>query len=580
MTGLEQEIRTTPVVSVRGVRVRYATSNAWVGTGIDMDIRAGEVIILLGPSGCGKSSLLLTLPGLIPNSIEAELEGSINYNDDGVTVTNRVGMVFQDPDSQVVMGTLLDDVCFGLENLLVPVDEVEPRALAALAEVGLARDRTEALRSPSTLSGGERQRLAIACALALQPQILVLDEPTANLDPVASQRFYRSVRALASPSRAIVMVEHELDDVAWLATRVIVLDHAGKVALDGTPQQVIGGHAAMLRDLGVWLPTATELALRLSADAEGGTESRDTTDELLPLTAADLCQREDLALRLRTPVTRRRCELNHSAEVVVQMDGVRVDLGGRVVVHPTDLQVAGGEFLAVIGANGAGKSTLTRAIAGLVPLSGGRVTLCGSPLDEMDARLVGDHVGYVFQNPEHQFLSATVADELAYGLRVRRRSQDEIVERVRAMLDRFDLKRYRETNPFLLSHGEKRRLSVAAALITKPRLLILDEPTFGQDKARTQEIVDLVNELNRSGTAILMITHDLQLVADYAHRVAVLTRGHVSGVGPTAHVLEDEQLLHEAGLRIPPVPRLAQQLSTYFPAWATVYQTHQVMAQR
>lgn len=186
------------------------------------------------------------------------------------------------------MGTLLDDVCFGLENLLVPVDEVEPRALAALAEVGLARDRTEALRSPSTLSGGERQRRRLLARWHFSHKFLCWTSRRPTLIRSRLNAFIDRSSVWASPSRAIVMVEHELDDVAWLATRVIVLDHAGKVALSGTPQQVIGGHAAMLRDLGVWLPTATELALRLSADAEGGTESRDTTDELLPLTAADL----------------------------------------------------------------------------------------------------------------------------------------------------------------------------------------------------------------------------------------------------------------------------------------------------
>jgi energy-coupling factor transport system ATP-binding protein len=620
---LQNAAQSNPLVSLRHVRVRYGNTDAWVGGRIDLDIHPGDVLLLLGPSGCGKSTLLLTIVGLIPESVDAELEGSVVYGtpeslggDDGNggnetahDGASRVGMVFQDPDAQIVMDTLLDEVCFGLENLLVSVEQIEPRALAALDQVGLAHSREEALRSPNELSGGQRQRLAIACALALQPRILVLDEPTANLDPVATAEFYALVGRLADDWRAIVIVEHELDDAVPLASRVVVLDRNGNAVYDDTPQEVLGRHANELRELGVRLPTATAMALRLESrehDSAGLPQPLRLTNREpgaaeqwqllplllpLPLTAADLERRDDLAGKLSLPPIAdcqqiepngRQADMavDHAVDDVARLHAVQIDLSGRTIVHPLDLRIARGEFLALIGANGAGKSTLTKAIAGLVPLAGGGITLCGKPLEHMNVRAVGDLVGYVFQNPEHQFLTASVADELGYGLKVRRYSEERIASRVEAMLDRFDLTRYRDTNPFLLSHGEKRRLSVATALITEPQLLILDEPTFGQDKARTDEIIDMITALSRTGIAILMVTHDLQLVADHARRVAVLANGRLAGLGSPQDILCDERLLRQAELSLPPVRAVAGRLAKRHQAWSSVYRMEQIRTGR
>lgn len=584
MTG-----QVTPAVALRGVSVRYDGTETWIGAQVDLDVHLGQVVLVLGPSGCGKSTLMLTLPALVPGSVDAQLRGRVEHDGadaaslDPGRLAARVGMVFQDPDAQVVTRTLLDEVCFGLENVCTPVELIEGLALDALATVGLATSRAEALRAPGTLSGGGRQRLALACALALAPQVLVLDEPTANLDPVASAELYATLATVRSPGRAIVLVEHELDEALPLADRVVVLDRAGAVVHDGTPEQVIGAHARELREDGIWLPTAVEVALALGLDEDGQLP--------LPLTTVELCDRVDAArppveLRDRLgPVTARTDGPADDApggpgpEPAVELSGVRVVLGGRPVLHGIDLAVPRGELLAIAGVNGAGKSTLTRAVAGLVPLAGGQVRLAGRPLARMDARSVGDVVGYVFQNPEHQFVTHTVADELGYGLRVRRRDEEQVAAAVDRMLDRFDLARYRGTNPFLLSHGEKRRLSVATALITEPQVLVLDEPTFGQDRARASEIMDLVCALNRTGITVLLVTHDLQLIADHAHRVALLADGHLLEVGRTAQVLCHDDVVERAGLRVPPVHRIARALAGGDrPGWAGVYRTGQIQA--
>jgi energy-coupling factor transport system ATP-binding protein len=572
--------KTKPVISLKDVSIRYDTGERWIGDRINLNIDAGETVLLLGPSGCGKSTVMLALAGLIPNSVEADLRGQVlcdgidtRYIDAG-QLAAKVGIVFQDPDAQIVTGSLLDEVCFGLENLLVPVDEIEIRALAALRRMGLANSREDALRAPTELSGGGRQRLAIACALALDPPVLVLDEPTANLDPVASTEFYAALATLKDASRAIVLVEHELDDALPLADRVVVLDGNGTILHDGTPAEVLGRHARDLSERGVWLPTGTGVALRLGIDAD--------PDRVLPLIVSELAQALDAVetpegtIVSTTDPGRSHDQVLAQQDVAIDVHAASVRLGGVTVLHGVDLRIRSGEFLAIAGVNGAGKSTLTRAIAGLVPLSSGSIALAGTPLTALDIRQVGNRIGYVFQNPEHQFLARTVRDELAYGLRVRRRCKHEIDDRVDRMLGRFDLARYADVNPFLLSHGEKRRLSVATALITEPSILILDEPTFGQDQARAREIASMICELNAAGITIIMITHDLQLLADHAHRVALLSQGHLLKVGATGEILCDTGLIEQVGLRPPPVRRIALALAQEKPEWHTVYRAGQI----
>ncbi|MFV0434984.1 MAG: ABC transporter ATP-binding protein [Leucobacter sp.] len=591
------ETESTPIVSLRGVSVRYDTGEQWIGAGLDIDIQTGQTVLLLGPSGCGKSTLLLAIAGLIPASVDADLRGSVTcagvdtaYAHSG-QLAEHVGVVFQDPDAQVVTSTLLDEVCFGLENLLVPAAEIEDRALAALRQIGLATSREDALLNPASLSGGQRQRLAIACALALEPALLILDEPTANLDPAASIDFYATLAGLRDGSRTLILVEHELDEVLPIADRVIVLDRDGALLDAGTPAEVFGLRAEMLRQHGVWLPTATEIALRLGVEPG---------EEPLPLTLGELAERlgdgscerfapqddgkgasapqDDGENTLRHPARPEGVAGSHPqpGEVIARVRGAEVTLGSHCVLHGINLEVHAGEFLAIAGVNGAGKSTLTRALAGLVSLSAGSVELEGVPLGKLDARQIGDRIGYVFQNPEHQFVTRTVADELAYGLRVRRRDEGEIVPAVEAMLARFDLARYADVNPFLLSHGEKRRLSVATALITEPQILVLDEPTFGQDRARAAELIALVDELNAAGITILMVTHDLQLIADHAHRIALLGGGRLRRVGATAEVLGDAGLIEAAGLVQPPIQRFARMLADQHAGWQRVHRFDQL----
>lgn len=375
-------------------------------------------------------------------------------------------------------------------------------------------------------------------------------------------------------SRAIVLVEHELDDALQLADRIVVLDGSGSINHDGTPAEVLGRHARDLSERGIRLPTATGVALRLGLDADPERELPLTVSELAP--ALDAIEALEGTIVSTTDTGRSRDQALAQRDVPIDVRAASVRLGGVTVLDGVDLRIMSGEFLAIAEVNGAGKSTLTRAIAGLVPLSSGSITLAGTPLTALDVRQVGDRIGYVFQNPEHQLLARTVRDELAYGLRVRRRCKHEIDDRVDRMLGRFDLARYADVNPFLLSHGEKRRLSVATALITEPKFLILDEPTLGQDQVRAREIVNMICELNATGINIIMITHDLQLIADYADRVALLSQGRLLDVGATGEILCDTRLIERAGLRPPPLRRIALALAREKPERRTVYRTGQI----
>lgn len=556
----------TPLVRVRDLGIRHDGATHAAPAAATFDVARGEVVLLLGPSGAGKSTLALALDGLIPHAVPATLEGSVLIDglDTAVTpvaeLSTRVAMVFQDPDAQLVTGTLLDEVAFGPENLRLPVDEVLARAEDALRRVGLWERRTE---NPDRLSGGGRQRLAISCALAMGSPLLVLDEPTANLDPRGIEEVYAALGELvAAGDRAIVLVEHNLDAATAITDRVVVLDHAGRTVADGSVDEVLRGRADDLHAMGVWLPVSTLAALRLRdagwpldplpldpAELHAALETMDAPPpaaEPAPPPAAETPNRPDSA-----PGDARR----RNAEPLIRVRGLRTRRGKTEILHGVDLDVAAGEFVAIVGANGAGKTTLLQSIAGVVPVPRGQVSVGGTDIARTDLRILSRRIGFVFQNPEHQFIAHTVYDELAHGLRLQRLPEAEVRERAFDVLRRFGLEDQADVHPFLLSGGQKRRLSVGTALVAGAPVLALDEPTFGQDRARADELLTLLQGLNRDGTTVLVVTHDMQLVTEYAHRTVIVGDGRVVADAPTPDVFADEALLRTAGLRLPPLRR-------------------------
>ncbi|MCS5723805.1 energy-coupling factor ABC transporter ATP-binding protein, partial [Herbiconiux sp. CPCC 203406] len=560
---------TAPVLRARGVRIRHDGSERTTPDGVGLEVRPGEVVLVLGPSGSGKSTLVLALNGLVPHAVPATLEGSIVV--DGVEtasttvaeLSRRVSMVFQDPDAQIVTGTLLDEVCFGPENLLVPVEAVLARAEAALRQVGLWERRHE---NPDRLSGGGRQRLAIACALALDSAVMVLDEPTANLDPVGIDEVYAVLeRLVQTGEHALVLVEHNLDAAIGLVDRVVVIDRDGRPAFDGPTRSVLRDNMEALVGMGVWLPSAMLAGRRLRAAGHPVPE--------LPLTPTELTALLDTLVPPASAVpvgaAAGSTEIDGAVELApagnaVSVRGLRVVKGRSEILHGVDLEIERGAFVAIVGTNGAGKTTLLQSIAGVAAPPRGTVEVLGIDPARVDVRRLARTVGFVFQNPEHQFIRGTVADELAHGLELQKTGPAEIERQVGRMLERFGLTAQRDVHPFLLSGGQKRRLSVGTALIAGAPVLALDEPTFGQDRERAAELLDILNGLNAGGTTVLVVTHDLQLVADHASHVLVLDAGRVAAYDRTAAVLASGAL-EAAGLAPPPLVRAFRAAGD--PAW-------------
>lgn len=566
-----------PLISVRDLSITHEDAERPSPKKVSFEVAPGEVVLVLGPSGSGKSTLTLALNGLIPQAVPATIEGIVEV--EGADATTRsvaelsksVAMVFQDPDAQLVTGTVLDEVAFALENLLLPVDEVLARAEQALRQVGLWERHAD---NPDRLSGGARQRLAIACALAMASPVIVLDEPTANLDPVGIDEVYEALGQLvASGERAIVLVEHNLDATMGFATRAVVLDGDGAMVFDGPVREIMLEHTEELLRLGVWLPGATLAALRL--------RDAGVPIDPLPLTPDELALRLGASLLAQGPVEseplprplsavpnplslsehrRSRRETKGAQQPAVSPPlitarALSVRKGRASILHDIDLDIETGSFTAFVGTNGAGKTTLIQALAGVVAPPKGRVLIDGFDPAKASPRELSRRIGFVFQNPEHQFIAHTVFDELAHGLRLQKLPAAEIEQQVTEMLARFGLEDKAQVHPFLLSGGQKRRLSVGTELINHPRVLVLDEPTFGQDRSRAAELMALLQDVQREGTTVLMVTHDLQLVADYATHTVILKDGHLHAAGTTAELFAQDEVFESAGLRLPAVFR-------------------------
>ncbi len=596
---------TTPLLRVEHLSVTHFDAAAARPHDVSFAISRGEAVLLLGPSGCGKSTLARALNGLIPQSLGAEVTGRVllaeaepdlepapppasgpsadsesgsgwhDVAELGVAAASQqVAMVFQDADAQIVTGQVFDEVAFGPENLRLPVPDIEERVERALRQLGLWDRRED---SPDILSGGGRQRLAIASALAMGSPLLVLDEPTANLDQAAKHSIYLALGELVrAGTHGLLLIEHDLDEALTIATRVIVLDADGRLAFDGTPREVFGQNAARLRELGVWFPVAHEAAACFTA------AGWDLGPGPLPLLGSELARRLERVDRTSLPDSsgsgpRRRAlttpaepeagagarELPQQSDALpstslagepaprLETRALTVTRGRARVLGPVSLSIQPGSITAIVGHNGAGKSTLLQALAGVRRTPRGTVLLDGHDTARMRAGALRTRVGYVFQNPEHQFLTHTVRDELAFEVE---RGAADAKSRVDDMLERFGLAEHADRHPFLLSGGQKRRLTVAAALLDGADVLVLDEPTFGQDRARAEELVALLRELHRDGATLVLATHDLQLVTELATHLLVLDGGVVAAHGEVNRVVASGAL-EAAGLGLPPLPR-------------------------
>ena len=484
-------------VRARGWGWRHAGRKNAALSGVDLDIAPGERVLVLGPSGSGKSTLMGGLAGLLGGAEEGEATGTLTV--DGVApaqARGRVGLLMQDPEAQVVLARVGDDVAFGMENLGVPREEIWPRVADSLSAVGLSVPLNH---STTELSGGQKQRLALASILAMGPGLLLLDEPTANLDPSGVAEVRAAVEAVVERTGAtMVVVEHRVDVWAPLVNRVIVVAD-GRIAADGPLDEVLDQQGDALRERGIWLP------------------GDDVAAEVGPAPEVAPASSEDAPIARVTDLT-----IGYDADAPVR-SGI-------------DLTLERGVSTCIVGANGAGKSTFALTLAGLLPPLEGTVEVetsdgtAGDPHEWSSKQLLG-RMSMVFQEPEYQFLASTVAEELAIGPRSAGMSEEEIAPLVEEHLEALGLTKLARANPMTLSGGEKRRLSVATALISAPELLILDEPTFGQDRGTWLGLVRLLRAALERGVTLVSITHDPAFVAAMGQRVVDLGLVGIRGGG-------------------------------------------------
>lgn len=491
-------------VCARGWGWRHAGRKNAALSDVDLDIAPGERVLVLGPSGSGKSTLMGGLAGLLGGTEEGEATGTLTV--DGVApaeARGRVGLLMQDPEAQVVLARVGDDVAFGMENLGVAREEIWPRVENSLEAVGL---NVPLDHSTTELSGGQKQRLALASILAMGPGLLLLDEPTANLDPSGVAEVRAAVEKVVERTGAtVVVVEHRVDVWASLVDRVIVVAD-GAIAADGPLDEVLEQQGDALRERGIWLP-GDDVAAEVGPAPEVPPASSDTTP---------IARVTDLTI-------------GYAADAPVR-SGI-------------DLTIERGVSTCIVGANGAGKSTFALTLAGLLPPLEGAVEVetsdgsAGDPHEWSSKQLLG-RMSMVFQEPEYQFLAATVAEELAIGPRAAGMTDEEIAPLVDEHLEALGLTKLARANPMTLSGGEKRRLSVATALISAPELLILDEPTFGQDRGTWLGLVRLLRAALERGVTLVSITHDPAFVAAMGQRVVDL--GQVGTRGATLADPTDE----------------------------------------
>jgi len=546
-----------PAVSIRDLTYRYRGQREPALNGVSLEVAEGEFVVVMGPSGAGKSTLCVSLNGLIPHFLRGRMEGDVRIEGRSTRegrvgeFAKEVGLVFQDFEAQLFSTNVALEVAFGPENFQVEHEEMVRRVRGVLKQVRLEgfEDRT-----PATLSGGQKQRLAIASVLAIQPRILCLDEPTTDLDPIGKLGVFEIAEELKNRDDVtLIVVEHETEETLD-ADRIVVL-RDGKIVADRPAREI-------LRDVKL-LEESSVMPLQVARFFH----ERGLWEAQLPLTPEDGI-REFRRRGWRVSLERHR-ELVEAderrdesyGEPVIEVEGLTHRYpNGVVALEGVDLTVRKGEFLAVLGQNGSGKTTLVKHFNGLLRPTEGSVRVDDEETVKQGIRRLGQRVGYVFQNPDHQIFSDTVADEVAFGPKIREMDEDEIEERVREALVAVGMEGRGDEDPFGLTKGERQRVAVASVLAVRPEVLILDEPTTGLDYTEQRSMMELVKRLNEGGSTIIAVTHTMWVVAEYAHRAVVMRDGKVALQGTVREVFAEEDLLRDASLRPPHIVSFSNSL--------------------
>jgi energy-coupling factor transporter ATP-binding protein EcfA2 len=503
-------------LAVRGLSFRYRDRSRWALKDISLELQAGKLMLAAGPSGCGKTTLARCINGLIPRSYKGEMTGSIEVCGQDTSemslaqISQSVGTILQDPERQILGTKVINEVAFGLENLGLPREEIRERALAAMSRLGITELRE---RETFRLSGGEKQKVALAGVLAMEPRVLMLDEPLASLDPASAKEALHMVRDLVDQGMAILIVEHRVEDVLKIRPDVALFLREGEITYHGSIQ----GMMESVDYHEVKLPAA--LVMERAANDPPGPEK--------------------LASQRKRP---------QDAPPLVEFQEVSFSYEeGVPVLRDVSLQVWAGDVLAVLGPNGAGKTTLVKHAIGLLKPQAGDVRVAGRSTRELSVAEVAKTLGYVFQSPSHMLFAPTVTEELAFGPKNLGHGTQEIGKEVAGAIEIMNLSGMEEDPPLALSFGQQKRVSIAAILAMGSTILVMDEPTAGQDYRNYMDFMDSILQLP-SFASILFITHDIDLAVVYANRILLMDQGRIVADGSSEEVLGDVERLERSRL--------------------------------
>ena len=560
------------IIELNDVSFSYAPGAPRALSHVTLDIPTGSFTGIIGPSGAGKSTLANVLCGAIPHHFTGELFGATYVDGQDtceITLTDIariIGHVNQDIDAQMVASVVEDELLFGLENFGVPHQHIEKFITAALDAVGIADLRD---REIATLSGGQKQKVAIAAILALAPRVLVMDEPTAALDPVSSRMVFEVLRDLnRDEGITVVVIEQKVALLSEFCDRIVVMD-GGRTVLSGTPHEVFG-HAEELREIGVDSPRTARISNSLAAaglcPAEPPALSVDEAAKLVEGILRE--QGMHIAGSVRaaeapapgaptTPAPRPHAA---GAEPVLTFRGVSFAYsGGGASVNNLELTVYPGELVGIIGQNGAGKTTATKLINGLLRPASGTVTVAGLDTRTVPVSHIARHVATLFQNPDRQLCKNTVLDEVAFGLELAGTDRTEARRRAERVIERFGLPA--EESPFSLSRGQRQMVALASVVVVEPDIVVLDAPTSGLDSRECMTVMETVREMAEHGCAVIMVCHDMEVVSDFAERLVVMADGCILGAGATRDIFADAALMERARVAPPQVTALAERLA-------------------
>jgi energy-coupling factor transport system ATP-binding protein len=533
------------MIVVKDLKWKYEKNSSPVLRDIDLEVAKGEVVLITGASGAGKTTLCRCLNGLIPHIYSGDLNGEISIMgyDPRIIPSNKmssiIGMVGQDADTQLITMSVQDEIVLGPQNLGLSHEEIKERLEWASNSIDVNHLLNKA---PYELSGGQKQRVVLASILAMKPQILILDEPTSEIDPSGRTELFSVIRKLKESGITMVLIEHNMEDASLIADRILLME-SGRILLDN-PSRSFFTHSQEIQKNGVKIPEACLLGIHL-----GLNPLPMTVNEITPL----IEKKEFIpSVREVTPTGRVIAEVN---------DLYHTYPDGTNALNGVNLEIREGELLAVIGQNGSGKTTLVKHFNNLLKPTTGTIFINGEDISKRKVAELSRQVGYVFQNPDYQICCDTVFNEIAFGPRNLGLSEDQVKERVVLSSQMVGIDKRMEEHPFFLSKGERQRLTIAAVTAMEPSIIIIDEPTTGQDAAQADEIMQLVRRLNHEqGKTVIIITHDMELVARYCPRTIIMSKGNILLDGSTRSVFYKESILEEAGLRPPQSVRIAKSL--------------------